>query len=55
MLYKEYGVGYGATNTSLSPLENGTGGLSESQPWTLDIVKVGDEINDVSLLMDMSM
>lgn len=55
MLHKEYGVGYGATNGTTTPLVDNTGGLTESPPWRLGIVEEGNEADSVSLTISMTM
>ena len=55
MLYNENGVGYGAMNDISSPLADDTCGLIEIPPGAPGMVEAGDEIDEVSLPIDMTM
>lgn len=55
MLHKEYVVGYGVVDGTLSPLANDVGRLTNIPPWTLWILEVGDEIHGFSMTINMTM
>ena len=55
MLHKEHGAIYGVVDGTPTTLEDDMGRLTKIPPWKLGMVEIGDETDEVSLTIKMTM